>query len=133
MDASATNEDGICAAELRLRASRARLRQRLNPTEAAPDAEAQSAAEGAMDAHEMFDQVVKPATAEIVRRYPARSLATAAAVGALLVRLRPWQGIVGSILISTLLNKGGKLAAAWAMDKAADALDAPPPPARPRP
>lgn len=131
MDASVRNEDTASDAELRLRASRARLRERLNPAglSAEPD---RSAPAVERDMHEVFEQLVKPATAELVRRYPARSLATAAAAGALLVRLRPWQGFIGSMLVSVLVNRGGKRVAAWAMDKAADALDAPPPASPPK-
>jgi len=131
MDASARNEDTASDAERRLRASRARLCERLNPAARRADS-VRPEPSGEMDMHEVFEQLLKPATAEIVRRYPARSLATAAAAGALLVRLRPWQGLIGSMLVSVLVNKGGKRAAAWAMDKAANALDAPPPASPPR-
>lgn len=127
MNAHVKSDDLIDPAEARLQASRERLRRRLNPPPAASGAQDEPPAE--MSPSEMFDTVVKPATEEIVRRYPVRSLAAAAAVGALAVRMRPWQGLIGSIIATTLIRKGSKVAAAWAMDKAADALE--PQPVRP--
>lgn len=130
MNAHVKSDDLIDPAEARLQASRERLRRRLNPPPAAPGAPgAQDEPPSEMSPSEMFDTVVKPATEEIVRRYPVRSLAAAAAVGALAVRMRPWQGLIGSIIATTLIRKGSKVAAAWAMDKAADALE--PQPVRP--
>lgn len=124
MNAHVRPDDLIDPAEARLQASRERLKQRLNP-HGAPQGERAEAAGEDMSPGEMFETVVKPATEEIVRRYPVRSLAAAAAVGALAVRMRPWQGLIGSIIATSLIRKGSKVAAAWAMDKAADALDSP--------
>lgn len=122
MNAHVNPDDLTDPAEARLRASRERLKQRLNPR-TTPPASASEETQGEMSPSEMFDSVVKPATEEIVRRYPVRSLAAAAAVGALAVRMRPWQGLIGSIIATTLIRKGSTVAAAWAMDRAADALE----------
>ncbi|WP_227815611.1 hypothetical protein [Nitrogeniibacter aestuarii] len=123
MNAHVKPDDLIDPAEARLRASRERLKQRLSPRTASQASEHEEAQGGDMSPSEMFDTVVKPATEEIVRRYPVRSLAAATAVGALAVRIRPWQGLIGSIIATTLIRKGSTVAAAWAMDKAADALE----------
>jgi len=122
MNAHVRPDDLIDPAEARLQASRDRLKRRLNPTGATQRAQSDRPEEE-MSPGEMFESVVKPATEEIVRRYPVRSLAAAAAVGALAMRIRPWQGLIGSIIATSLIRKGSKVAAAWAMDKAADALE----------
>lgn len=106
----------------RLRASRERLRQALAPHDAQARTSESGAADDPMETTEWMHSVAKPAAEALVRRYPARSLAAAAATGALLVRLRPWQGLIGSILVSALVRKGGTALAAWATEQAADAL-----------
>ncbi len=109
-------------AEARLEASRARLRQALAPRAARETAEAPSGESGELGPLEVLEHVVAPAASEIVRRYPARSLASAALAGALLVRLRPWSGLIGSVVSAALVRQISSASIQWA----ARQLDTPP-------
>lgn len=87
-------------------------------------AEQQNAQKGKRNARPLDElallaHVLEPAASELVRRYPVRSLAGGAAVGALLVTLKPWRGLIGSILGAALLRQASTASLQWVADSAA--------------
>ncbi|MCB1889158.1 MAG: hypothetical protein KDH20_16235 [Rhodocyclaceae bacterium] len=101
-------------AEARLEANRARLRHALAPQARRADGPRQADGDDSLGPMEVLEHVVAPAASEIVRRYPARSLAGAALAGALLVRLRPWSGLLGSVVTTALIRQVSSASVDWA-------------------
>lgn len=99
----------VQSAEARLAATRNRLRTSIRPRPSAQRS-------GAQDAIDLFQQVVQPATREIVRRHPVRSLAGAALAGALLVRARPLGGLLGSVISAVLVRQLAEASTRWLAD-----------------
>lgn len=92
------------SAEARLRTSRARMRERLvSPAAASRDP----------TANELLEHVVKPAAGELVRRHPIATLAGAALAGAMLVRARPFSGLIGSVATAVLVRRLADAATHW--------------------
>ncbi|MCB1957965.1 MAG: hypothetical protein KDG55_19960 [Rhodocyclaceae bacterium] len=110
-------DDETSPAEARLEASRARLRQALAPATSRRNPPPPMEELAPMD---VLEQVVAPAASEIVRRYPGRSLAGAALAGALLVRLRPWSGVLGSVVTAALIRQLGSASMQWAARQVGD-------------
>ncbi|MCB1917842.1 MAG: hypothetical protein KDG52_19295 [Rhodocyclaceae bacterium] len=104
------------AAEARLQASRARMRASL---------ETPATGGGTSPTGDMLTHLVKPAAGEFVRRHPVASLAGAALAGALLVRVRPLGGLIGSVATTILVRRLADAASHWIDESsAADAAPA---------
>lgn len=93
--------------EARLAASRAALRRRLGAGYRHPSHGAGGTADEPSIANGLMEDVVKPATRELVRRHPYAMLAGAACAGAMVVWWRPWRGLAGSLVAGVLVRHLG--------------------------
>ena len=80
---------------------------------AADDLRAAAAASRDPTANELLEHVVKPAAGELVRRHPIATLAGAALAGAMLVRARPFSGLIGSVATAVLVRRLADAATHW--------------------
>lgn len=107
---------------MRLEANRSRIRQVMR---AQPNTRQGKHDDGLLDELEVLAHVLDPVACELVRRYPVRSLAGGAVVGALLVTLKPWRGLLGSILGAALVRQASTASLHWMAGQAASLNDKP--------
>lgn len=112
---------GKLTAEMRLEANRARIRRVMKPR--VPNIRNDEGDAGELSELEVLKQVLEPAACEIVRRYPVRSLAGGAMVGAFLVIWRPWRGLLSSMLGVALVRQVSSASIQWMADHTASIVD----------
>lgn len=105
--------------EMRLEANRARIRRMTMRLQKNPRDERM----GPLGELTALAHALEPAASAMVRRYPVRSLAGGAAVAALLVRLKPWRGLLGSVLGAALIRQASAASLQWMTDQASSIDD----------
>lgn len=111
------------SAEMRLAANRSRI-QRLLAAQNQPKKN-DSPSTSRLGEFGALTSLVEPAASELVRRYPVRSLAAGALVGALLVGMKPWRGLLGSLLGAGIMRQASAASIQWVADKAASLSSTP--------